>query len=129
MSRNDKVVCQCCGKSMVPRVIVTRGVLGWPIRIGEGVTHSVCPFCLSEHWKTGETPTALQRFFKSAPAWYGLFIFWSIVIIAITGGLLKVMGLVPSDGLLAALLVLSLILAIILVQISRSILGGTSVKK
>ncbi|WP_181085904.1 hypothetical protein [Stutzerimonas stutzeri] len=51
MSRNDKVMCQCCGKMMVPKVITSAPfyVSGIPMG-GRRPEYSVCPFCLSPKW-------------------------------------------------------------------------------
>lgn len=51
MSREDKVMCQCCGKMMVPKVITAAPfyISGIPVG-GRDPESSVCPFCLSPKW-------------------------------------------------------------------------------
>lgn len=53
---NSKVLCQCCGKMMVPKTIFSRGFYaGWGWRVGGGrPISSCCPFCLSENWEDGK---------------------------------------------------------------------------
>nr|QHU24403.1 hypothetical protein [Pseudomonas aeruginosa] len=56
--KNDKVLCRRCGKMMVPKVILSRGVYGgygWWIGGGRPVS-SCCPFCLSENWDDSSRP-------------------------------------------------------------------------
>jgi hypothetical protein len=54
--RHDKVQCQCCGKWMVPKVIVSAPfyMKGIPIG-GRNPEGSVCPFCLSPAWMITES--------------------------------------------------------------------------
>lgn len=63
---NDKVQCKCCGMSMVPRTIFSRGLYaGWGWRIGGGrPVSSCCPFCLSENWDTGQTNVRTTTWFR-----------------------------------------------------------------
>ncbi|WP_432780723.1 hypothetical protein QZH44_30160 (plasmid) [Pseudomonas corrugata] len=55
--KNDKVLCQCCGKMMVPTVVRSRGLwISWGMRLDGHVCDSVCPFCLNENWDGGKRP-------------------------------------------------------------------------
>ena len=64
---NTKVTCQCCGKSMVPTTIFSRGIYGgWGWRIGGGrPVSSCCPFCLSENWDDATKPVDKTVFQKT----------------------------------------------------------------
>ncbi|HHL3045282.1 hypothetical protein [Pseudomonas aeruginosa] len=49
--RNDKAECQCCGKMMVPRVVMERSIYVGGVQMGgDKPLKSICPFCLSEEW-------------------------------------------------------------------------------
>ncbi len=49
--RNDKAECQCCGKMMVPRVVMERSIYVGGVQVGgDKPLKSICPFCLSEEW-------------------------------------------------------------------------------
>lgn len=51
--RHSLVMCQCCGKMMVPRTSYSRSYQGWG---GGRPVSNHCPFCLSENWD-GSMPT------------------------------------------------------------------------
>lgn len=65
-----KVECKCCGMMIVPRVITTRGIVAGLFRVGEGESHSVCPFCLSRDWASGYEKSLLKSLLSSAVGWY-----------------------------------------------------------
>lgn len=59
------VLCRCCNRRMVPRVIFSRGIpagYGWRIGGGRPISNC-CPFCLSEHWETGAPVRQLRGSF------------------------------------------------------------------
>jgi len=71
MSREDKVLCQCCGKMMVPKVILSRGLYSWyGWGFGGGKPESsCCPFCLSTTWEGLPTGNGWR------------FIAWSLIVV------------------------------------------------
>ena len=65
-----KVECKCCGMMMVPRVISTRGISAGLFRVGEGETKTVCPFCESEYWRSGQKPGFARLLLGSTGYWF-----------------------------------------------------------
>ena len=58
----SQVLCKCCNRMMVPKVIFSRSISGgrgWRIGGGKPVS-SCCPFCLSEHWDAASQPSLLR---------------------------------------------------------------------
>lgn len=124
MSREDKVLCQCCKRMMVPRVVVSRGVLIMPIRLGEGVTHNICPFCLSEHWETGKTFTAFQRFFHSDFAWFLTLIAWFAMLASSVSLMVKLLIPTLSSNVFLWVLAGCIVLSVFLASRTCRLLGG-----
>lgn len=61
----SQVLCQCCNRMMVPRVIFSRSISGgrgWRIGGGKPIS-SCCPFCLSEHWGAAVQPSPIRGSF------------------------------------------------------------------
>lgn len=59
----SQVLCRCCNRMMVPRVIFSRsffGGSGWRIGGGKPISNC-CPFCLSENWDADVQPSPLRR--------------------------------------------------------------------
>lgn len=53
--REDKVMCQCCKKMMVPKVITSAPFYFSGIPVGGGRPEgSICPFCQSPKWMITE---------------------------------------------------------------------------
>lgn len=94
---DSKVLCQCCGKMMVPKTIFSRGFYGgWGWWVGGGrPVSSCCPFCLSENWDDPSAPVEksvsaktnlLLKVFLIAAAGYGAFHFFGEEILNLSLG-------------------------------------------
>lgn len=113
MSREDKVLCQCCGKMMVPRSVLSNGLFisggAWIGR--RKPVSSFCPFCLSEEWHGIKPSLRESGWYTStvAIAVFAIALVSFIPLVFIVGLFGELLGTTDFvDGVVAFLLAISL---------------------